>query len=277
MAAQATRKQPAGTARRRPAVPVEQPPRTILRGGERVDVSHLTGDEFFEAIKTDREQWDYDRLAAETGRSKVRLRKWVSNAYTSERTGRAEDDKTFTVPDGFTSRSPWWYAGNARAVLFQIGVMTREGVAIPYKPTGRPSGAKDLAPRRRTHAPMQDIAAGVYQEYVRLTTRKRNPLSDREARAELAAKYDLNRSQVARRIKTGMEQAGAAGPAEVDKAALQARLAELVAAERDAGYSERGADDRARAALAAETGLTRRQLAGYLAAVEAAPTEGKTG
>lgn len=279
MAAQATREKPAGsTHARRKAPHVEQPPRRIMRGDEWVDVSHLTGDELFEAITTDRERWDYKRLSAETGRSVVRLRKWVSNAYAAARTGQAEDDKTFTVPDGFIGDSPWWYAGNARHVLNQIGVMTRDGRAIPYKPTGRTPGAKDLAPRRWAHAPARDAAAGVYREYVELTTRKRDPLTDREARAELCRRHRITRRQLASRINTGKEQAagkegGAGQPAEVDKATLQARLVELTAEQRAAGYSEAGADSRARDALAAETGLTRRQLAGHLAAAQAAATD----
>lgn len=279
MAAQATRKPPA-SARQHAEVSAEQPPRRIMRGGEWVDISHLTGDEFHEAIKTDAEQWDYPRLSAETGRTVVRLRKWVSNAYKAERTGRAEDDKTFVKPDGWTGGSPWWYAGHARKVLMKIGAMTRDGQAIPYRPVGRTPGAKDLGPRRWAHAPMRDTAADIYREYLALTTRKRAPLTDREARAELCTRHGLNRSQLARRIKEGaaqVEKGGKAAAVEVDNAALRARLAALVAEQRAAGYSERGAHDRARAALASETGLNRRQLAGYIAAAEAAATGGGDG
>jgi hypothetical protein len=127
---------------------------------------------------------------------------------------------------------------------------------------------------------MRDTAAGVYQEYIDLTQRKTAPLTDRQARAELCSKHDLTRTQLARRIKTGKEQTETkknTAPAEVDKDALHARLAELLAEKLSAGYSRRSANERARAALAEETGLTRRQIAGYTAAVEAAQTSGQTG
>lgn len=281
MAASATNRPPGSGRARRPAVRVEQPPRTILRGGERVDISDLTGAELFEAITSDEEQWDYARLAAEADRSVARVRRWVQNAYTAEKTGQAEDDKTFTVPDGYVGASPWWRAGNARAVLNQIGAMTREGVAVPYKPTGRAPGAKDLAPRKRwANAPMRDTAAGVYRDYLELTRRKREPMTDRQARAELCKRHNLTRTQLARRINTGREQVEAdkaAAPVEVDKAALRGRLTALITEQLAAGYSARGADARARTALAEETGLTRRQLAGYLAAATAAEAIGEGG
>ncbi|MFI7608835.1 hypothetical protein ACIBTV_27495 [Micromonospora sp. NPDC049366] len=278
MAASATAKPPADSARvGRPEIRVEQPPRTITIGGERVDVSHLTGDALYEAITQDEEQWDYPRLSAETGRSITRLRKWVMNAYAVEREpSKAPDDKTFIAPEGRTGGiSPWWKGGKAREVLIQIGVMTREGVAIPHKPTGRTPGARDTAPRRRWEtAPVRDTGLAVYREYLELTTRKRDPLNDRQARAELSRRHNLSRTQLARRINAGREQhaakSGQTTAVEVDVPALRARLAELVAEQRAAGYSERGADSRARDALAAETKLTRRQLAGYLTAAAAA-------
>lgn len=283
MAAGSTTNPPTGSPRSRGQVlQVEQPPRTILRGGERVDISHLTGDALYEALISDEEQWGYQRLSAETGRTVVRIRKWVHNIGLAERSGRAPDDKTFIEPDDYFQGSPWWTAGRARkALMGAMGVMTREGVQIPHKPTGRAPGAQDTQPRRRwAHAPLRDTAVGIYKEYVKLTERRRNPLSDREARAELSQKHGITRTQLARRITTGKEllaaQTGTAAPAEVDSVALRARLTELVAQERAAGYSERGAAGRARAALAAETGLSRRQLAGYIAAADAATTTAGT-
>lgn len=265
--------------RRRPAPRVEQPPRTIVRGGDRADISHLAGEALYEAIISDEEQWGYSRVAAECGRSVARVRRWVQNVAVAERGGRAADDKTFIAPDGYIEQSPWWYAGNARRCMIQIGVMSRAGRAVPYRPTGRAPGAKDLVPRKRwAHAPLRDTAAGVYREYLECTTRKRDPLTDRQARAELCRRHGLTRTQLARRIKAGRGQVegGAGQQVEVDNAALRDRLAELVAAQRAAGYSERGADARARAALAEETGLTRRQIAGYIAAA-AAETSGGDG
>ncbi|MEU7591168.1 hypothetical protein AB0A95_33350 [Micromonospora sp. NPDC049230] len=288
MAAESATNPPTGPPRARgQKLQVEQPPRTILRGGERVDISHLTGEELYQALISDEELWGYKRLSAETGRTVVRIRKWVHNIGKAERTGRAPDDKTFIAPDEYVEDySPRWKAGRARkALMGAMGVMTREGVMIPHKPTGRAPGAQDNGPRRRwENAPLRDTAVSIYREYLKLTQRKSNPLNDRDARSELSKRHDISRTQLARRIATGRDMVaaqtgkGAAAPAEVDGVALRDRLAELVAEQRAAGYSERGASDRARTALAAETGLTRRQLAGYIAAAEAATeTAGKSG
>ncbi|WP_431935774.1 hypothetical protein [Micromonospora sp. RP3T] len=261
---------------------VHQPPQTILVKGERVDVSKLKGDALYEAIITDEEHWDYPRLHAETGRSVVRLRVWVTNARNARRSGKAPTDTAFIEPKGdnggVTGGSPFWYAGKAREALIAMGgIMRRDGVAIPPKPVGRTKGAKDKAPRQPwKNAPARDAAAGIYREYVQLTTRKRGTLTDREARAELCRKYGLSRPQLARRITAGQEQAGHR-KTDVDKAALRARLAELVAEERAAGYAPSGAEDRARTALAKETGLTRRQIGGYVPAAELAEPTGETG
>lgn len=273
------------TARRPDAEPivVQQPPRVILRKGEWVDVSHLTGDDLYEAIITDEEHWDYPRLSAETGRSIGRLRVWVTNARNAARANKAPTDTAFVEPKGefggVTGGSPWWYAGKAREVLIGMGgIMRRDGVAIPYKPVGRTEGAKDKGPRRSwAHAPARDAAAGIYRDYVQMTTRKRSPLSDREARAELCRKYNLSRSQLARRITTGQEQAGARQPVNVDKDALRDRLVELIGEQRAAGYTPRSAEARARVALAEETGLTRRQVGGYVSAADLAEAMEKTG
>ena len=340
---------------RRPGVPVEQPPRVIWPDGPDgapVDVSGLDPDAFFEAItKQDRDRWDYPRLAAEAGRSVARVRKWVMNAYAhAEAVRRGEepppaDDKTFIPPHGRGAApcktmeerldktapgQPWWYAGEARKVLNMIGIMRRNGTYVPYKPAGRPRGAGDRAPRQRwTSAPARDNAPTVLAAYRELTGREDNPLTDRQARAELCRRFGLNRLAVSRRLAAALRaEADAANlraqydrlvaqhravglteaqadqeaiadlaadrgitvngmrrkvtaarattaPAEPDNDALRARYLELFAEQKAAGYSDRGASERARAALAAETGLNRRQLAARIAAAESAERAGR--
>jgi hypothetical protein len=258
---------------------VVQPPRVIHTGpGQMEDVTGLGPDELYEAITTrDFEQWDYARLSAETGRSVVRLRKWVMNYYAVQKDPTlVPDDKTFIEPDGYMQGSPWWYAHRARKCLNQIGVMTRDGRMIPYKPAGRPRGSADRAPRHRwTHAPVRDTAAEVLQTY-RVLTARPHSLSDSEARAELCRRLGLTRFQLNRRINAGIEaeaakaKATAGETAEVDNAALRTRFLELVAELVAAGASERQADNQARDRLAADTGLGRRRLAARIAAARQA-------
>jgi hypothetical protein len=215
------------------------------------------------------------------------------NAYAHEKAlERGEepppaDDKTFITPDGWTGDSPWWYAGynkpgrktpgGARRVLNQIGVMDRRGKYIPYKPSGRPRGSADRAPRQRWHAaPARDTAPLVLAAYRELTQREQDPLTDRQARAELCRQFRLNRVQVSRRLVAAEAAEAAAGNAkpaaktEPDNSALASRYLELLAVMRAAGYSERGAADRARAALSTETGLGRRELAARITAAQKA-------
>lgn len=246
-----------------PPLPVVQPPRTIVRGGETIDISELAGDALFEAITSDDEQWDYRRIAAESGRSVARVRTWVSEAYSRARSRRIPSDRAFVLPDGYVGGSPWWRAGRARQALMQMGAMTRDGVAIRYRPTGRAPGATDIRPRQRAAA-IDAQAREVWAEYEQL---RESGLSDRQARAQLAERHSLSRTQLARRLTKGRELAGAGpGQGRVDPAQLATRLAELVDEYRERGYTPSGADWRARAQLAQETGLSRRQIAGYIAA-----------
>lgn len=163
------------TTRRLP-IKVVQPPQQIWPhgpAGPAEDVCGLDPDAFFDAItKRDLEPWDYDRVAAETGRSVRRVRRW-----------------TFLhPPNGRIGVSPWWSAGRARAALVAAGKMTRDGRAIPHKPTGRTAGAKDRQPRRRPELPdgaallarFDELAA--HHQAVGLAL----PIAEREARMDLA-------------------------------------------------------------------------------------------
>jgi hypothetical protein len=44
--------------------------------------------------------------------------------------------------DGRITGRPWWYAGTVRRWAIETGRMTREGVAQPGKPSGRPRGSR---------------------------------------------------------------------------------------------------------------------------------------
>lgn len=258
---------------RRRDVQVQQPPQVIWPngpGGEPRDVTGLDPEAFHRAItEEDHDQWDYPRLAAETGRAVATLRKWTMNAYAVER-GEEPDRSApvFIVPDDRTSTSPWWCACRARKALMsdEIQAMTPDGRAIPYKSRGRSPGTPDRT-KRRTSAPVRESSEQVRAQYRHLTGRKINPLTDRQARAELCRLLGINRRQLVYRLGPS-PASGQPSPNTVDNAELRARYLEMVAEEKAAGYSDRGASGRARAALAAETGLNRRQLAARIAAAE---------
>jgi hypothetical protein len=234
-----------------------------------VDITGLDSDDFHRAITVDdRDQWDYRRLAGETGRSVERIRKWVANAYALDR-GEEVTDKTFIIPDGLIGDSPWWYAARARAALIDpaMGVMTRDGRAIPYQQRGRLPGAVDLAPRSGwAQAPARDSAPALLAEYRKLTNRRRDPMSDRRARAELCARHTLNRLQLAYRLKRALAAEQGSRAPEVDNASLLEQYLALAGQHMDKGLSVRAADNRARESLIEQTGLTRRQLAARISA-----------
>jgi len=281
----AQRKTAAG--RRRPPPPVTQPPKLIWPNGPSGDPEDVTGldpEAFHEAITgRDRDQWDYQRLSAEAGRSVPRIRKWVMLAYAvadaekARKAGRrpseavrrrlAIDDKVFVVPDGFVGSSPWWYASTARRRLIEIEVMHDDGRVRPYASTGRKAGAADRSPRNAPPAPTKEEAEEVLAAYREMTGEPRR-MSDLDARAVLRDRFGLNGLQVGRRIQAALDaEAGRPGRGvrtrriQVDNAALRARYLELYAEKKQAGYSDRGASERARAELSAETGRTRRDLA----------------
>jgi hypothetical protein len=275
--------------RRRPPPPARpvQPPRVIWPAGPAgppEDVTGLDDDAFFEAITgRDHEPWDYARIAAECGRTPNRIRKWVmrANAAAEARKAAAEgrkpsaktlrrlagDDKTtFVLPDGFVSNSPWWYASTARRALYDMEIIDRRGVVQPYRPAGRKAGAVDLKQRTRV-APARAEGPAVLAAYRELTAGPTG-LSDREARQSLSESLGLTRVQVADRLKSALAAEAGGGRGPVDNAALAARYRELFAEYKQAGYSDRGSSERARAALSDETGISRRALAARIQAAE---------
>lgn len=241
-----------------------QPPRTVIIDGRQVNVSHLSGDDLFEAITADEEPWFYPRVAAEAGVSIITVRGWLTK-FNRLPPGKLPNSQTFIAPDDYAVRSPWWAGGRVRALLIQWGLMSRAGQTTRRERRGRRQGTQDSRPRRPAVrvSPMRDEAGDVYKQYLELTGRRRNPLPDRAARAELCNRLGLTRQQLATRIKTARDQL--TPPPEVDNAQLLADYRRLVEQHRGRGRSDGAADTQARKDLAGQTGLTRREIAGRLA------------
>lgn len=202
MAASAT-----ATSRHRatPLVVVQPPTHVLGADGNPIPLAGLSDDALYEALTGDREQWDSERCAAESGRHIGRFRVWVSNFYrTADDKRKVPDDRTFIKPVDYHGRSPWWYAGDVRQWFIQNGIMDRRGVFIPFKPTGRPKGAVDRLPRQRRRATMRDTAPDVLKQYDTLLARG---MADSDAREQLATELGLSRRQVARRINTARQLA----------------------------------------------------------------------
>jgi hypothetical protein len=220
--AAATREKPTGRARkpRKPrkmfmpydpaAVAIVQPP---------AELAHLTGDALFEALTnagayrraTGREpaKWYSARFRAEVGRSEGRFKVWMSNHYAVREHGvdpATIDDRIMCRPDDYDKRSPWWYETTARAWAIAEGLMTRGGVMVPYKPTGRPKGRTDSVPRQRT-ATMLATALAVLGDFDKLTG---NGSTAADAQRTLAARLGLTERQIKSRVTAGraMRRAG---------------------------------------------------------------------
>jgi hypothetical protein len=172
-------------------------------------LAHLTGAALYEALIADRtERWYSARFRAEVGRSEGRFKAWMVNHYKVKNgTNPATiDDRVMVEPDGYEVRSPWWYAGTARKWAIEEGLMRRDGVLEPYRPSGRPRGATDSTPRTRT-ATMRAGALVVLDECEKLTAGGAMTLG--AARAQLAARYGLTEKQIARRLTAGREMRAA--------------------------------------------------------------------
>lgn len=202
------------TARTRQPISVVQPPKVIWPDGpfgDPVDVTGLDPDSYYTAITArDNDQWTYERLAAESGRSEQTMRQWVMNAYAAARGETPPNGRVFVLPDGYFGQSPWWRAGRARQALIDLGAMHRDGRSRPYVSSGRKPGTSDLKPRRSPGTPLQDSAPAVLARYRELLKQ----MSDREARARLCRELGLNRGQVGRRIRWARNhQTGGGSPA----------------------------------------------------------------
>lgn len=185
------------------AVAIVQPP---------AELAHLEGDELFEALTNadkyrevtgrDPEKWYTARFVAEIGRSTGRFKAWMSNFYAVSEHGADPatiDDRIMVKPDDYDKRSPWWYSTTANAWAIAEGLKTRAGVAVPYKPTGRPRGRTDSVPRQRT-ATMKASALAVLAEAEALTA---GGATAAEAKKTLAGRHSLSERAVARRLTAG--------------------------------------------------------------------------
>lgn len=195
--------------RRRPAgaAPVVQPPEKF---------AHLTGDELFWALIGDGEEWDSERFAAESGRSIGRFRVWSSernavDAWQRKQAGDPdyqddditetyETDRTAPPPKRHIGQSPAWRAGAARAWMIQVGLMRRDGTFIPHKPGGRVAGQVDIDVRAPRPSEVRDTGPAILAEFRALRAKK---VPAPEARAQLAAKYEITDKAVMRRLEAG--------------------------------------------------------------------------
>jgi hypothetical protein len=163
--------------------------------------AHLEGDELHEALTTDPEIWDAWRFAAEAGRTKRAVDKWVGNYNKYVAGTRPLDDYTITPPT-YYGQTPTWVAGEARAWLMRTGKMRRDGVYIPNRPPGRTRGLTEDSPRRRRPTELDKVAPAALKEYRALVdTNGPHKLSAPDARLELAAKLGINERQVIRRLQ----------------------------------------------------------------------------
>lgn len=269
----------AQTSRYKTEVDIVQPPRCIVIGpGELLDITGLTDDERYEAItRRDAEVWDSNRFAAECARSVLRFRKWVVNYYASTDDAEADagddtedeagmvDDRTVCAPDGYVGKSPWWYASRARRWMQQTGLQTREGVAIPFRPSGRRAGG--VYGNYQRHAPtMRDEAPKILARYRELMAA--GGKTDVEARGALADEFDMDRRAVARRLQAAlaMEAKANGTGTEISNARLLDEYRKRTAG---AGVDE----DEVRDELAEQFGISRRSLATRLKVAEAAEAE----
>lgn len=179
--------------------------------------AHLEGAELKAALLADRsEKWYSARCAAEAGRSLDTFRPWVSTRYTYDeavKAARAEAEATgqpartvtrptkkmMAVPDGYDSRSPWWWPGTARRWMIQEKLMDDRGVFIPHKPTGRPAGKANTVQRQNAR-PMQQVAVAVLNQFEGLVA---GGMSRQDARTWLARNRCESEKQIDRRLTAG--------------------------------------------------------------------------
>lgn len=230
----------------------------------------LSGGRLYQALISDSEPWGVEHIAAAAGRSVSRIHRFVTNWIDTDRDPRVvPGDKVFVRPDGWIGGKPWWQAGRARKWLIQNGFVDRDtGRSKPYVPIGRRAGATDLRPRSyhaTTRTVLSAVSGPILARYRALI---KQGMTDRQARAALRAEFGLSVDQLRRRLNAALA-AESAAPPEVDNADLLGCYRRLVDRYRAGGASHPQADDKARTDLAAESGLTRRQLAARIIAAQA--------
>lgn len=264
----------AAAAKNRPAP--ERPPRRRMftPPGEEIVVvqppkhlAHLSGDDLFRALVSDRtEKWYSARGAAECGRTPDTWRSWVStrygyNAAVEKAAGKPvprPKDKMTPTPDGYDSRSPWWYAGTLRTWMIREGLMTREGRFIPYKPTGRTPGSPNRV-QRKSPRPMSDEATLVLDEYDKLLARGTTKAS---ARATLASRFKISERAVDRRLTTGRKLRAQQEDLTIEPGMPVAEVANRVRAARAllATDGRRRNEDKVRDTIALRLGVERHEV-----------------
>jgi hypothetical protein len=254
------------------------------------ELAHLTGDALFEALTNadkfreatghEPAKWYSARFRAEVGRSEGRFKVWMSNHYAVRVHGTDPagiEDRIMCPPDDYDKRSPWWYETTARAWAIEEGLMTRAGVMVPYKPTGRPKGRTDSVPRTRT-ATMQAAALPMLTEYEALTTGDQ-AIAPGEAKRRLAERHGLTERQIKSRVTAGRAMR-AAGVREITPDTTPAEAAEIIAAAFRLIISDgrRTNVEHARAEVAERLGVERETVDVVLdsGAVETAPLHPQT-
>lgn len=201
------------------------------------ELAHLEGDDLYEAL-TDPERleevtgrppakWDSARFVAELGRSPGRFKAWMSHYYTTLKPGYKPgtiNDRIMVAPDGYDRRSPYWLETTARWWAIEEGIMTRGGVLVPYKPTGRPKGKTDTVPRQRRRPITRGVPLEILAACEELTA---GGATLAEARVALAERYGLTVRVIARRLTAGRKMRGAGVRAITDDMSTRER-AEII-------------------------------------------------
>lgn len=200
-------------------------------------IASLDDDDAFEVLTNPRRfrayfghepaRWYYPRVCREIDRTQGRFKSWMSHHYAVRVHGvdpATINDRIAPPPDGYDRRSPWWLETTFRAWAIEEGLMTRRGVAVPYRPSGRPKGKTDRVPRHRRTSPMKGTALDVLAAREELIAAGATAA---EARRTLAEKYKISERAVSRRWTTGRELR-AAGIREITEDMTSAQVAEIV-------------------------------------------------
>jgi hypothetical protein len=155
-------------------------------------------------LRTDDEWWSKARVAQEAGRSKATIGNWLDNYIKWAEGVRPQDDYTFVAPTYF-GREPYWRAGEVRAWLMRTGKMTREGVFVPHKPSGRRRGVTEQRPRPELEtSEMQREAPrflAAYELMMAPIERGGEAMRSPDAIAALARQHGITERKVIRRLQ----------------------------------------------------------------------------
>lgn len=167
--------------------------------------AHLEGDPLHDALIADPEIWDAWRLAAEAGRTKRAVDKWIGNYNKYADGTRKLDDNTIIAPTYF-GQTPTWVAGEVRAWLMRTGKMRRDGVYLPNRPAGRTRGITEAAPRPRRATELDEVSPQTLREYRELIDPNGpHKLGAKDARLRLADRLGINERKVIRRLQRGRD------------------------------------------------------------------------